>query len=309
MAMYHLRAKFVKRSEGRSAVAASAYRACEKLVDERAGVTHDYTRKGALDHSEILLPEGLPETLQDRGTLWNTVETSLTHPRAQPAFEVEVALPRELTRDQCVELARRFAQEQFVSNGLVVDLAIHRPTAADGLDHPHAHMLIATRRFHGDGSLGKTARDMQDSPVLLQKVYALEKEGRIDEALLVAKGTNLARWREGWAELSNDFLSDSGSDARIDHRTLEAQKIDREATPNIGFAVYRDTGGLTGWLARKVEAFKGISWRNQMRGQFDRITSMRRDLTAEFIANARNYAKDLIDGLEPEKEKGAEYER
>lgn len=309
MAMYHMRVKFVKRSEGRSSVAAAAYRACERLTDERADVTHDYTRKGALDHSEIMLPDGLPERLADRGTLWNTIETTLTHPRAQPAFEVEVALPRELTREQCVELVRRFAQEQFVNQGLVVDVAIHRPIAADGGEHPHAHMLITTRRFNEDGSIGKAARDMQDNPKLLQKVYELEQEGRIDEALLVAKGTNLARWREGWAAISNDFLSDSGSAARVDHRTLAAQRIDREATPNVGFAVYRETGGLTGWLARKVEALKGISWRNTMRQQFDRIRHNRVDLTAEFIAHAREYAKDLIDGLEPAPEKGRDYER
>lgn len=308
MAMYHLRAKFISRGKGHSAVAAAAYRACDKLTDNRTGATHDYTRKGALDHSEMLVPEGTPEWLQDRSTFWNVIETQ-PHPRAQLALEVEVALPRELTRDECVELARRFAQEQFVSRGVIVDLAIHRPIAADGLEHPHCHMLIAQRRFDEHGKMGNTTRDMQDNPQLIKHIYHLEKDGKIDDALLKSKGTNLAQWREAWAELSNDFLSDSGSDARIDHRTLAAQKIDREATPNIGFAVYRDTGGLTGWLARKVEAFKGISWRNQMRSQFDRITSMRRDLTAEFIANARDYAKDLIDGLEPEKEKGAEYER
>ena len=130
-----------------------------------------------------------------------------------------------------------------------------------------------------------------------------------DEALLVAKGTNLANWRKAWADYSNDFLSDSGSAARVDHRTLAAQRIDREATPNVGFAVYRETGGLTGWLARKVEALKGISWRNTMRQQFDRIRHNRVDLTAEFIAHAREYARDLIDGLEPEPKKGPEYER
>lgn len=309
MAMYHLHARFVKRSEGKSSVAGAAYRAGESLFDERTGKTYNFTHKDHVEYAAMLLPDHLPERLADRGTLWNAVETSLTRKDAQPAFEVEVALPRELGAAQCVQLARRFALEQFVEQGLVVDLAIHRPTAADGGEHPHAHLLVTTRRWNADGTMDKVARDMQDNPKVLQKVYALEQAGRIDEALLVAKGTNLAKWRKEWADISNDFLSDSGSAARVDHRTLAAQRIDREATPNVGFAVYRETGGLTGWLARKVEALKGIGWRNTMRQQFDRIRHNRADLTAEFIAHAREYARDLIDGLEPEPKKGPEYER
>lgn len=309
MAMYHLHARFVKRSEGRSSVAGAAYRAGERLTDERAGKTYDFTQKTHVEHTTILLPDHVPDWLGDRSTLWNAVETGLKRKDSQPAFEVEVALPRELNAAQCVQLAQKFAQSQFVKQGLIVDLAIHRPTAADGGEHPHAHMLVTTRRWNGDGTMNKAARDMQDNPKVLQKVYALEQAGRIDEALIVAKGTNLANWRKGWAEVSNDFLSDSGSAARIDHRTLAAQKIEREATPNVGFAVYRDTGGLTGWLARKVDALKEISWRNNLRGQFERINRTRSDLTAEFIANAREYARELVENITPEHERGTDRER
>jgi ATP-dependent exoDNAse (exonuclease V) alpha subunit len=117
--MYHLRVKFVKRSEGRSSVAAAAYRAGEKLHDERAGVTHDYTRKGGIEHTEVLLPENIPAQLANRETLWNTVEAGSPRKDAQLAFEVEVALPRELSHEKRVELARTFAQEQLVAKGLI----------------------------------------------------------------------------------------------------------------------------------------------------------------------------------------------
>lgn len=232
MAMYHLRVKFVKRSEGRSSVAAAAYRSGEKLVDEREGKTHDYTRKQDIEHSEIILADHMPDQLAPRGALWNAVETGIKRKDGQPAFEVEVALPRELSREQCVQLVREFATAEFVDKGLAVDINIHRPTASDGGEHPHAHILIPTRRFNEDGTLGRVATDMQDNPALMRKVYALEEEGKLDEALIVAKGTNLARWREVWADYSNRFLEDAGSDARIDHRKLAAQAVEGELARN-----------------------------------------------------------------------------
>jgi len=182
--------------------------------------------------------------------------------------------------------------------------------ASDGGEHPHAHMLVTTRRWKPDGSVDKVARDMQDNPALLRKVYALEQEGKLDDALLAAKGTNLAGWRKTWADYSNDFLADGGHDARVDHRTLEAQKIDREPQPNIGFAVHRELDSLRGWLAEKVQTFKDVSWRNSLRDQFERIRDKRSDLTAEFIAHARQYAKELVEGMTPpQREREGERDR
>ena len=142
MAIYHLRVKFVQRSAGRSAVAAAAYRSGTKLTDTRTEKIEDYTRKRDVEHSEILLPEHIPVAFQDRETLWNAIETGIKHPRGQPAFEVEVALPRELSKEQCAQLVREFAQDHFVSQGLPVDINIHRTPASDGGEHPHAHILM-----------------------------------------------------------------------------------------------------------------------------------------------------------------------
>lgn len=310
MAMYHLRVKFVKRSEGRSAVAASAYRSGTEMRDEREGKTHDYTRKSDVEYSEILLPDHMPAELAQREALWNAVETGIKRKDGQPAFEVEVALPRELTHEQCAQLAREFAQDMFVAKGLPVDLNIHRPIASDGGEHPHAHLLISTRRFNADGTLGRAATDMQDNPAAVRRVYALEEAGQIDEAVIAQRGTNLGQWREAWADYSNRFLEDSGSESRVDHRTLAAQEIDREPTPNIGFAFYDRLRGFKDHLAERLDHWKEVGFRNAMREQMERIQAKRPDLNAEFIAHAREYGQKFFPELEREGlEKGLEHER
>lgn len=310
MAIYHLRVKFVQRSAGRSAVAAAAYRSGTKITDTRTEKIEDYTRKRDVEHSEILLPENMPVAFQDRETLWNAIETGIKHPRGQPAFEVEVALPRELSKEQCAQLVREFAQDHFVSQGLPVDINIHRTPASDGGEHPHAHILISTRRFNEDGSIGKAARDMQDNPKLVAKVYALEEEGKIDEAVVLQNELNLGHWRQAWEDYSNRFLDDAGSEARIDHRTLEAQEIGREPTPNIGIGFYGRLREFQGHMAERVQHWKEIGFRNAMREQMDRIMEHRPDLNAEFIAHAREYARNLFPELQREEpELGIEHER
>jgi ATP-dependent exoDNAse (exonuclease V) alpha subunit len=311
MAMYHLRVKYVQRSAGRSAVAAAAYRSGEKLTDEREGKTHDYTRKSDIEFSEIVLPNHMPEELRNRGALWNALETGIKHPRGQPAFEVEVALPRELTHEQCAQLVREFATAEFVDKGLPVDINIHRPTASDGGEHPHAHILISTRRFKDDGSIDKTARDLQDNPKLVGKIQALEKNGQFDDALLLQRdAVNLDRWRRHWEDYSNRFLEDGGSDARIDHRTIEAQQVAREATPNIGIGFYGHLREFQGHMADRVKHWKEVGFRNAMREQMDKIQAKRPDMTAEFIAHARAYGQKFFPELQQDApERGLEYER
>lgn len=299
MAMYHLRVKYVKRSEGRSAVAAAAYRSGQSLTDEREGKTHDYTRKQDIEHSEIILPEHMPASLASRDALWNAIEAGIKRKDGQPAFEVEVALPRELNHAQCVQLVREFAQDEFVAKGLPVDINIHRPTASDGGEHPHAHILISTRRFHPDGTLDKAARDLQDNPKLVAKIQTLEEAGKFDEALLLQHdAVNLNRWRRHWEDYSNRFLDDAGSEARIDHRTLAAQEVAREPTPNVGIGFYGHLRAFQGHMSERVQHWKEVGFRNAMREQMDRIMERRPELNAEFIAHAREYARNLFPELQ-----------
>lgn len=307
MAIYHLRVKYLKRSEGRSAVAAAAYRSGTRLEDTRSGVTHDYSRKQNIEFSEVMLPDDAPASWADRGVLWNAIETGIKHPRAQPAMELEAALPRELSRDQCVDLVRDFARDLFVSRGVAVDVAIHRPVAGDGGEHPHVHFLISTRRFEADGKDGKlvAARDMQDNPKLVAKVYALEAEGKLDDALLLEKDLNLGQWRKAWADYSNRFLADAQSSSRIDHRTLRAQEIAREPTRNIGLA-YGHLKALTGAMVDRVKDFHARAFRNALRGQMAVVEHKRPHLVAEFLALAQEYGHKLFPELQPEQGRGME---
>lgn len=129
MASYHFSAQAVKRSEGRSVVAMAAYRAGERLRDERRGVDADYSRRRGVVHAEILAPEGCATWLLDREQLWNGVERSEARRDAQLAREINMALPCELTNAQRLILVREFVKAQFVSLGMVADLAIHAPSS------------------------------------------------------------------------------------------------------------------------------------------------------------------------------------
>ena len=132
MAIYHFSAKVISRAAGSSALAAAAYRSASRLADERLGRDHDFTRKPGVIHSEVLLPDGAPQELADRERLWNAVEAGEVRKDAQLAREVEFAIPREMTQDQGVALARDFVQREFVEQGMVADLNVHWDRAPTG---------------------------------------------------------------------------------------------------------------------------------------------------------------------------------
>ena len=141
MAIYHLEAKVVGRGAGRSAVAASAYLSCSRLYNDYDGIQHDYTKKQGLVWQEVFLSEYAPQEWQDREKLWNAVEEVETAKDSRLAREFVVALPIELSREQQIELLQDFIREQFVSDGMCADAAIHD---TDG-HNPHAHILLTVR--------------------------------------------------------------------------------------------------------------------------------------------------------------------
>jgi hypothetical protein len=213
MAQYRLSAKIVSRSTGQSAVAAAAYRAGEKLRDERTGDIKDYTRRAwSVLHTQILTPENAPQWMLDRQRLWNQVELredqSTKRGTAQLARNVELSLPCELTHQQRVKLVCEFVQDEFVNRGMVADIAIHAPPErGDGRNH-HAHVLLTMRRIEGDG-FGLKNRDWNDDDLL-------------------------EHWRERWDAYQNRVLEKYGHEARVDHRSLEDQGIDRLPTTHLG---------------------------------------------------------------------------
>ena len=147
MAIYHLEAKVVGRGAGRSAVAASAYLSCSRLYNDYDGIQHDYTKKQGLVWQQVFLPEYAPQGWQDREKLWNAVEEVETAKDSRLAREFVVALPIELSREQQIELLQTFIQEQFVSDGMCADAAIHD---TDG-HNPHAHILLTVRPLDEQG--------------------------------------------------------------------------------------------------------------------------------------------------------------
>src|SRR5271170_7881049 len=151
MAIYHLHVKVIGRKSGSSAVASAAYRSASRLRDERLDRSHDFSGKRGVVHSEVMLPENAPEAWSDRERLWNDVEAFEVRKDAQAAREVEFAIPRELTQAQGIELARDFAQAEFVSLGMIADLNVHWDFGEDGLAKPHAHVMLTMRQVNVDG--------------------------------------------------------------------------------------------------------------------------------------------------------------
>jgi Ti-type conjugative transfer relaxase TraA len=208
MAIYHFSAKVISRASGSSAVASAAYRSAERLHDDRLDRDHDFTNKSGVVHSEVLLPESAPERLGDRSTLWNEVEATELRKDAQLAREVEFAIPRELNRQQGIELTRDFVQAEFVERGMVADLNVHWDIGADGLAKPHAHVMLTMREVNEDG-FGAKVRDWNKTELV-------------------------HTWRERWADYVNERLASLDIDARVDHRSLQAQGIDLEPQTKIG---------------------------------------------------------------------------
>ena len=149
MAIYHLEAKVVSREKGRSAVAASAYLSCSKILNDYDGVQHDYTRKKGLVWQEVFLPENAPTEWQDRSVLWNAVEESEKTKDSRLAREFVVALPIELNKSEWQKLLTEFIQEQFVSDGMCADVAIHDPHPPG--HNPHAHIMLTVRPLDEQG--------------------------------------------------------------------------------------------------------------------------------------------------------------
>lgn len=213
MAIYHCSGNIISRSQGRSGIAAAAYRAAQELHDKRLDVTHDYSLKQDVMHTEILLPEGAPSWMQDRGKLWNAVEEAEKRKDSQLAREFNISLPREFTLEQNLELAREFVEEQFVKKGMVADLCLHQGHASDGESQPHMHVMLTLREVTSNG-FGPKNREWN-------------------------KKENLLTWRAAWADKLNYHLALRGFDLRVDHRSFEAQGINLAPQSKIGPEVAR----------------------------------------------------------------------
>ena len=232
MAIFHFPVSIVSRGKGQSAVAKAAYNAREKLENEKTGELHDYTHAEGLAFSGIFASKDAPEWVQDREKLWSEVERVENRVNSQLARSIEIGLPHELTEEQRRQLVTDFVRENFVRKGMIADVAIHRPDRDGDERNHHAHILLTMREIGPDG-FGAKRREWNS------------KE-------------QLETWRENWARTANRYLERHGHEARIDHRSLEAQGIDREATVHLGpMATQKERAGEPserGDINRDIEA-------------------------------------------------------
>ncbi len=224
MAIYHFSASIISRSSGRSATAAAAYRAGEKIIDERTGLLHDYTHKKGVDSTFILAPNSAPDWVFNREKLWNEVELVERRKDSQLAREINVALPVELNKTQQLKLVRKFVTDQFVNQGMVADVAFH------DLDthNPHAHIMLTMREIDKQGFSLKKNRDWNSIELLEQQ-------------------------RKTWAETVNQALEQAGVNQKVDHRSLSEQGINRLPQIHLG-------NHVNAMMKRGLATQRGDTW-------------------------------------------------
>jgi ATP-dependent exoDNAse (exonuclease V) alpha subunit len=217
-----------------SAVGASAYRSGEILKNEYDGITHDFTRKRGIVHTEILLPPHAPPDFADRSTLWNAVEKTEKAKNSQLAREIEVALPVELDREKQIQLVREYVQDNFVSAGMCADIAIHDKKNGN----PHAHIMLTMRPLEQSGEWGAKSK----------KEYILDKNGqriKLKNGSFKTRKVDLTDWndkakaelwRQAWADVTNKYLAGQNIPQRIDHRSYERQGVEQIPTVHMGVA-------------------------------------------------------------------------
>lgn len=219
MAIYHFSIKNIGRSNGRSAVAAAAYRSGEKLVDSVYGKEQDYTKKTGIEYKNIYVPSHANENLLDRQTLWNEVEKSELKKNgdlkttARLAKEFEIAFPHEVDADTRKRMLDELAQTLVKNHNVIVDAVIHAPHTKSGSDERnyHAHIMFTTRSINEQGELGKKAREFNDD----------------------GKNLTLA-YRELWANMVNRELEQIGTQERVSHLSYSDLKYDLEPTVHEG---------------------------------------------------------------------------
>lgn len=245
MALFSWSMQIIKRSAGRSVVAASAYRAGERLHDQRQNLTHDYTRRSGVDHTEILLPSDAPGWCRDltREALWNRVEATEKRKDAQTARELRIMIPRELDPPDRIRVVRDYLERSFVAKGMVADVAWHNKVASDGKEQPHAHVLLTMRPLTVGGFGPKARHDWVPDPM-----GRTHPDGRPVMVVSNSDSWNCPAYfdqcRLDWENQANAALERAGSTARIDRRSLLERGLSRLPEPALRLAWYlRDLYG------------------------------------------------------------------
>ncbi len=268
MAIYHCSIKIGSRSNGQSAIAAAAYRSGDKLKDNETGQISDYTKKSGIVFSEISLCDNAPAEYSDREILWNSVHSIEKNKNAQLWREFEVALPKELNRDEQINTVRSFVKS-LNEQGMCVDWSLH--DKGDG--NPHAHIMATMRSITEDGKWAPKSRKVYDLDENGQRIFQkVDKSGKKqyknhkEDYNDWNRKERVEEWRSAWADCCNARLSEQ---ERIDHRSYERQGIDQIPTVHEGYA------------ARQIAAKGSISERVEINNEIREKNSLMRKLAEQ----------------------------
>ena len=279
MAVYRCEVKRVSRSDGRSAVAAAAYRSASRGTNDRDGVTHDYRRRSrGVVHSELLAPANAPDWAHQRDRLWNEAEAAENRRNSVTAREIIVSLPHELDDRQRADLVRGFAAGLVERYGVAVDMSIHRPDPKGDNRNHHAHLMMTSRRMTAEGLAAKTREldDRKTGPLEIDAIRAL------------------------WEREQNNALSKADVPERVTRKSLAEQGIDREPQPKIGEAA--NALMRRGEPSRRGELHKEVADRNAMKENTARVMAMREQEEEQRRVTMREHmARQRSERLEAEK--------
>ncbi|HEL0640912.1 TPA: MobA/MobL family protein [Streptococcus equi subsp. zooepidemicus] len=298
---FHFNISMISRGKSKSAVASAAYISCEKLTNEWDGVTHDYHNKKGLLHSEIFLPENIPKEFQDRSFLWNSVELNERANNAQLARNFIIALPKELSVEENKKLITEFIQENFVSKGMIADLAIHEGNDEEK-KNIHAHIMTTLRPINEKGQWQAKSK----------KEYVLDEKG---EKIKLKSGNyktrkveltdwnnrgNAEKWRENFATICNQYLEKNNLEKRVDHRSFERQGKEEIPTIHMGASasalerkgIETDKGNINREIKKHNSLVKAI------RERISELTSWIGSLLGSLQSKYDEYKQNKKDELE-----------
>lgn len=232
---FHFKIDIVKRSDGASAVAKSAYISGEKIRSEYYNDSYDYRNKQGVIDKGVLLPDNAPKEYEERKVLWNSVEKFEKQKNAQLARNFVIALPKELTDEERKELLLRFINENFVKEGMIADYAIHEK---DETQNYHAHVLTTMRPLNPDGTWGQKSRKEYINDENGDPIYTKggnRKSRKVNSINWNDKG-NAEKWRKNFSDLCNEYLEKGGHEKRVDHRSYKRQGLDILPEEHMGAA-------------------------------------------------------------------------
>ena len=296
MAIFHCDIKVISRGKSKSAVASSAYRSGTKMTNEYDGEIHDYTRKGGIHSSAILLPSHAPKEYADRSTLWNAVEMIEKQHNSQLAREIEVSIPKEIPSHLWQRMMIDFCNTNFVKQGMIADLSVHNKDP----NNPHCHIMLTMRPIKENGKWGAKSR----------KEYVLDDNGnRIKLASGNWKSTkvdtmdwnsqdNAELWRTNWSEHCNLYLENLGHTERIDHRSYERQGIDKIPQIHLGVSASQmeQKGIKTDRGNRNREILNDNKQMKILRARITRLMKWQRELEAQPLDIAKAEIKTSVLG-------------